>query len=82
MQNPAPGFSDALNLNYSVTNINKTHSMSLGVVLQLAESLPQTSTVSKWQYWYGTLSCQTVVTLICFIVQRQIIMFTVPFDNM
>ena len=40
MQNPAPGCSDALHLNYSTTNINKTHIMSLGVVLQHGESLP------------------------------------------
>jgi hypothetical protein len=71
----------SLHLNYSTTNINKTHDMSLGVVLQLEESLPQISTVRKRQYCYGTLSCQIVVTLVCFTVQRQIIKFTVSFDN-
>ena len=77
MQNPAPGSSNELHLNYSTTNINKTHIMSLGVVLQLGESLPQTSIVRNWQYSYGTLRCQIVVTLVCFTVQRQIIMFSV-----
>lgn len=46
-QNPAPGFHDALHLNYSTTNINKTHSMHLGVVLQFRESLPPQNFYSK-----------------------------------
>jgi hypothetical protein len=45
--NLAPGFNEALHLNYSTTNINKTHSMRLGVVLQFKEPLPPQNFYSK-----------------------------------
>ena len=68
MQHPASGSSDALHLNYSTTNINKTHIMSLGVVLQLGES-PPTNFYNKEVtvfLWYTEVSdCGHVSLLYC-----------------